>query len=965
MPHVLPGATRVWYTDGVDVQTWTTLSRLLDEALDLPPAARTTWLEGLSAEYEAFKPRLREMLEQASLTGDAAFLDTLPKLREAWVTDGGGAALHPGRAGALVGPYRLLREIASGGQGAVWLADRPDGLVNRQVAIKLPIGFAYRAGLAERLARERDILASLSHPHIARLYDAGFTDSGEPYLALEYVEGQAIDRYCEAARLGVEARVRLMLQVMEAVAYAHARLVIHRDLKPSNVLVTTDGAVRLLDFGIARLLDESTAADATVTGAGGRAMTLAYASPEQVAQAPLGVGTDVYSLGVMLYELLTGARPYRPARDTAAALEDAILSGEPVRPSDAARDPAVGRRLRGDLDAILLKALAKDPADRYVSVTAFADDLTRYVDGRPVVAQPDSPVYRIRKFVRRNRLAVGAAAAITAAVLGGAGVALWQAGVARAEQRRAERAMERAEAVKDFIASIFKDVDPNLRGSGRPLTAADVLEMARDRVDRELGSQPAERVELQRILGDSLLGIGAFERGADVLTAAAAESERLYGPDAEETVETRLLLAAARQYESDTSPADAALDQVEASLGRTGRLDSEAFVRAKLLRVGLMLNHGQAVTPEAEAAGREALEAAERILPPSHRLRADAFDSLASIYRFKGRAELGFEFAEKAYFAALSAYGQDPKHPRVIAAQNVYGRALFEMDRTADAVRHLKEAAANGEDVYRENGLYVQHLFGTLANIQQAYGEIGPALDNLRKASAADIGEITLPPSYVAGQHAAIARVLLAARRYGEAEPEYTQAIALLRTGSNANATRVFQVEHAAALMGLGRSGEARAMIQPLITDAPPRTLADRHALVVLAQLERQAGRLDRATALLDRANDESPRNPRVRALMAVVAMERGRIALSRRDSADAHAAFEQAEAMRTSVEGVMTPVGADIRIGLGQVALAEGHAADAIAAFEEARDFWRAFAPDHADARDAEALLARARALH
>jgi serine/threonine-protein kinase len=225
----------------VDVRTWTTISRLLDEALALPPDARPAWLESLGREHEALKPRLRAMLDDASTTGVEAFLATLPKLRDDLLAEDGGLSLGAGRAGTMVGPYRLVREIASGGQGSVWLADRPDGLVNRPVAIKLPVGLAFRPDLAERLARERDILAGLAHPHIARLYDAGVTPDGEPYLALEYVDGTPIDRFCADRDLDVTARVRVFLQVVRAVAYAHGQLVIHRDLKPSNVLVTGDG----------------------------------------------------------------------------------------------------------------------------------------------------------------------------------------------------------------------------------------------------------------------------------------------------------------------------------------------------------------------------------------------------------------------------------------------------------------------------------------------------------------------------------------------------------------------------------------------------------------------------------------------------------------------------------------------------------------------------------------------------
>jgi len=960
--RALSGGPRVWYTGSVDLKTWTTLSRLIDEALELPPAARTTWLDGLAAEYEAFKPRLREMLDQAAHSGDAAFLDTLPKLRDAALGTGDdGPAPGPERAGTMVGPYRLVRELASGGQGSVWLAERPDGLVNRPVAIKLPLGLVYRIDLADRMARERDILASLTHPHIARLYDAGVTAAGEPFLALEYVEGTSIDRYCDHHRLDIDARLRLFLQVARAVAYAHGQLVIHRDLKPSNVLVTSDGDVRLLDFGIAKLLD---AREPALTEAGTRAMTLQYASPEQVSSAPLGVRTDVYSLGVMLYELLTGRQPYRPARATVAALEEAILSGDPVRPSQAAEAGTTRRGLAGDLDAVVLKALKKAPDDRYPTVDAFGEDIERHLDHRPVVAQPDSCWYRGRKFVVRNRWPVGAAAAIVVAVLAGAGTAVWQARVARTEQRRAEAALQRAEAVTGFIASIFKEVDPNLRGQDRPVTAFDVLNRARDRVNTQLGGAPDARAELMRILGDSLLGIGAFDSGADVLRTALGDSERLHGPDAPETIEAGLLLAAARQYDAGSNDALDQIDRVIASLTRSNQLDSEAFVRAKVLRVAVMLNRGNAGTPEAKVAGLEALDAATRILPPSHRLFGDAFEALSTIYRTQGKPALSLEYAERGYNAALSAHHHDPRHPKVVDTQNVYGRALFEMDRTAEAVAHLKQAVANGEEVYKENGLYVQHLLGTLANIQETYGEIKEALANLKKASAADIGHAALSDTYVASQSAVLARVYLAARHPAEALPLYQRAVDGFRKAGSARTAQTFDVERAAALVALGRIQEARAIAGPMVDPRPAQlNNISRQALLQLAIIEQRQGRPDRALDLLRDAEDPDLPNPRSRVNAARVRLQRARIFLDRRQVEDAFDELTRAKTVLETVEGVTTPLKADILICLGRVRLAQGRAPDAVASFEEAHAFWQAFDPTHADAREAASWLARARA--
>ncbi len=408
----------------IDRDRWPDLDRLLDEGLDRPSDERDAWLAALPDELDALKPQLRDLLSRAAEVETDDFLGTLPKI---------GAAVEDmlpagGQAGAIIGPYRLLREIAQGGMGSVWLAERVDGLFNRRVALKLPHGAAAATGLAERMARERTILATLEHPNIARLYDAGITADGQPFLALEYVDGRPLDEHAGApgtdGALDLRARLELFVQVGQAVSYAHERQVIHRDLKPANIFVTEAGEVRLLDFGIARILDHGEAHDTHLTQLGGRALTPDYASPEQILGESLTVATDIYSLGVVLYELVTGARPYRLERHSRAALEDAILKAEPARPSDAAA-PALRGPLRGDLDNIVLKALKKRPSERYASVRAMVDDVTRHLQGRPVLARPDSRRYRLQKFVVRNRLALAAGGSVVLAAI--AIAASWQA----------------------------------------------------------------------------------------------------------------------------------------------------------------------------------------------------------------------------------------------------------------------------------------------------------------------------------------------------------------------------------------------------------------------------------------------------------------------------------------------------------------------------------------------------------
>jgi eukaryotic-like serine/threonine-protein kinase len=378
-----------------------------------------------------------------------------------------------------------------------------------------------------RFERERDLLAALTHPNIARLYDAGTAESGQPYLAMEYVPGTALLEACDAQRLSIHERLRLFQQVLEAVLYAHSQLVIHRDLKPSNIVVA-EGRVVLLDFGIGKLLTTNT--DATLTQLAGRALTPRYASPEQIANQPLGTASDIYSLGVILYELLSGASPYRPARETHAALEDAILSGEVLRPSQSLLTEAsatrrrltvsaLARTLRGDLDTIVLKALKKDPLQRYASVTAFAQDITNYLAGLPVNARPDSRWYRTRRFVARHKIPVTAAAVTMLAILSGAGLAISQAHVAAVAGQRAALERDRAialnsrnEAVVEFLNTFIREA----AASNKPLTMSDTLERSERLVLEQKDDLPENRAAVLDVIAAEYYASGDSKRAAQV-----------------------------------------------------------------------------------------------------------------------------------------------------------------------------------------------------------------------------------------------------------------------------------------------------------------------------------------------------------------------------------------------------------------------------------------------------------------
>ena len=461
---------------------WLALSPYLDEALTMTDEDRSAWLSSLRTQNPELAAQLEVLLREHRALSEEGFLEKRSV----------GLPAGPGLAGQEVGVYTLISQIGQGGMGSVWLAERNDGRFERRVAVKfLNIALIGKDG-EERFKREGRILALLVHPHIAELIDAGVSQAGQPYLVLEHVEGDHIDRYCDQHRLPVEARIRLFLDVLRAVAQAHANLIVHRDLKPSNVLVRNDGQAKLLDFGIAKLLEgEGQAEERPLTVEGGRAMTPECAAPEQLRGEAITTATDVYALGVLLYVLLTGQHPAGRGPHTFADLVKAIVDVEPMRPSDVVAsqraktlDAAVhnaaqrgttphklSRLLRGDLDTIVFKTLKKEPTERYSSVTALADDLSRYLRKEPISARPDTLAYRAGKFVRRHRVAVVLATlAILATVAGVAGT-LVQARRAREQRDFALHQLSRAEAINEFNEFLLSDAAP----SGKPFTVNELL----------------------------------------------------------------------------------------------------------------------------------------------------------------------------------------------------------------------------------------------------------------------------------------------------------------------------------------------------------------------------------------------------------------------------------------------------------------------------------------------------------
>lgn len=513
------------------------LSRLWDEAQAVTPGDRAEWLRG----SRSSSPRVREALERwlsdPTLEGKDSFLlsgvsQAFPELND-----------RTPAAGERVGPYRLLRELGRGGMGSVWLAERADGLMRRAVAVKLPHSWFAPRFLA-RFAREREILASLTHPNIGRLYDAGVTPSGQPYLALEYVDGESLTSHCRQRGLDIRACLVLFLQVVDAVRFAHEQHVVHRDLKPTNILVSADGQVHLVDFGIAKLLDDDE--DGRTVQLGDGALTPNYASPEQLAGQAVGPQSDVYSLGVLLYELLTGVLPYSATRATRAAIEHAVWEASILRPSEAVRRRSatadtrrLARQLRGDLDTIVLTALQREPARRFVSVQALGDDLRRTLAGEPVRSRPDSVVYRASRFVQRYRVIVAASLLVMVSLGGGMVIAWRSAHEARAQERIAQdHARTSAEVVK-FVSELFSANEPRAGAAAKTgeMTVKQVLDAGAAQVAGSLSEAPRTKLKLLELMGDMYNALSQHPESAELYRQRVALARSLHSADPRDLVD--------------------------------------------------------------------------------------------------------------------------------------------------------------------------------------------------------------------------------------------------------------------------------------------------------------------------------------------------------------------------------------------------------------------------------------------
>lgn len=806
---------------------WSRVKALVATVLDRSPADRAAFLD------QACDPALRAEIDLLLAAADRAggFLE-VPAIR--CVT-----SLPPVLERA--GPYRLVREIGSGGMGSVYLAIRADDEYRKEVALKI-VGPGLRTpDVLRRFRQERQTLANLVHPNIARLLDGGSTDQGLPYFVMDYVDGLPIDEYCDRGQLGIDERVQLCRSVCAAVQYAHQNLVVHRDLKPDNILVTSDGVPKLVDFGIAKVLDsEARLFESTIESV--RPMTLRYASPEQVAGMPVTTAADQYSLAVVMYELLTGHSPYRLQEYRKDELERAIREQEPDRPSTAvtrtqtgrnsdgsplritpevvsaarAESPArLRRRLTGDLDTILLTALRKEPSRRYPSVEQFAEDLRRYQDGRPVVARTDTLPYRAGKFIRRNRLGVAAAAALLIALLGGIGATTWQAQVAARERDRARAEAAKSNQISQFLQEMIGTA--NAYESPRPvspnkLTVAQMFDRATERLERGPKLDPAIEAALRRTIAGALVSLGRYDAAESQIRKALLLHEGVSEPDGRELARSRLVLATALSMNGTYAEAER---EIRAALAARRAISAERdeLLGQILVTMGWILWQGGRAD-EAQATAQEALTVNRGLLGDAHRETAVSWNLVGVLSQTRG----DLDTADHAFREAIATLDRSTSPDHAVRSTILVNLATLAraQRRYADAERLYEQALAHRRSLVGDDHPDVAVMRSLLAGLHLRQGRLDTAEQYILDALA--VQQRVLPPGQFDRTKSLLTHghILTITGRAAEAEAQLREALAVRRGGFKEHD---WQVAEAAGLLGaclsaLGRHGEAEPLLR-------------------------------------------------------------------------------------------------------------------------------------------------------
>jgi serine/threonine-protein kinase len=906
-------------------ERWSRIQEMFDAASALDPSERARYLSTACPEDVALRGQVESLLLHASDTGELR--DVVQDALHDTTTELGASMIAH-----TVGAYRLEREIGEGGMGVVYLGVRADDAFRKEVAVKL-LRTGLQAGAAvARFRAERQILAGLEHPNIARLLDGGTTSHGLPYLVMEYVDGLPITAYCDQRRATIVERLRLFRSICDAVQYAHRNLVVHRDLKPSNILVTGDGVPKLLDFGIAKLLpagDPATAATQTQTAA--RLMTPEYASPEQVLGGTITTATDVYALGIVLYELLTGCRPYQLDSHLRAELEWRICEEEPQKPSVAARAAAgtergispaqLRKQLSGDMDTIVLTALRKDPGRRYSSAEQLSLDVQRYLEGQPIQARPATLGYRARKFVRRHRLSVVAGALFLLLLAGfGAFMAVSAARLAR-ERNKALVAERNARQVSTFLTDLFEVSDPR-RSRGGTVTARQMLDRGAERIRRELTDQPQVQTSLMHTIAYAYHGLGLHYEAATLLKESLEIRRRSFG---EEHLETAASMDGAAAELRELGDLGAAAPLLRRALEIQSRAlgPEDPLVGQTLGNLGLVVKE-LGDYADAEALTRRALAVRTKALGERNTETLISVSNLAQLLQERAR----FTEAEQLYRRALAVrrdvLGND--HPQTINSMNVLAFFLTARGRYPEGLALYREALEARLKIFGEDSADVASTRRGLGALFQEQGDLTQA-EALYRSSLALVRKLLAPDHPDVAQALTSLATLLEERGdISGAEPLYREALAIRVKRLGENNPAVARVQHhlGHALAAAGRRAEGEALM--------------RHALDV-------------------RISRLGPDHPDVAASLAGMADVAG-------DAGDLVAAerlYRQALQLRRTILPAGHPHTAQTLAGLGSVLTAAGRAPEAEPLLREAADsLSRSVNADSPRLARAQAALAR-----
>lgn len=712
---------------------WQRLQTLFAKAVALGESDREAFLQEECRGDVGLRQQVDALLH--SDVAETGALSGLQELRDSMASDSS-------LAGGLIDTWRLVRRIGVGGMGSVFLAERADGSFEQTVALKVVKKGMDTENVIRRFQMERQILARLDHPNIARVIDGGVTADGRPYFVMEYVDGVPINEYCDRERLGVRQRLGIFRSVCQAVHYAHQSLVVHRDIKPSNVLVTADGNVKLLDFGIAKLLGDSE--DQELTRTGMQLLTPTYAAPEQLLNGAITTQTDVYALGVILYELLCGRRPFEVSRTTEEYREQ-VLAGSPARPSTAiTREPLAShdgkgypsgaqlsesrglrvdrlkKRLQGDLDTICLMALRRDPKSRYQSANQLADDVRSHLNGMPVVARPDSVAYRIGKFVQRHQVGVVTTCAV---VIGFVALTGFYTAQLAEERDIALDEQQKTNEVVRFVTGLFEVSDPS-ESRGEEVSARALLDAGALRIQSELNERPGVQATLMRVLGEVYYSLGSYEQAKELIGDALVRQQEMYGDDHPEVATAKLALGLVHHYQGDRERAGLLIR--EARVTRETLLGYEHRDTMEAISSLAFLEETNGEYEIAEALHLETLALARHLYDGDDENIALAMTKLAGLYRIVGRHEEAEPLLRDALAMQDRIFGGE--HPDSADTRRQLAGLLRDTRRFEESERLYKEVIDSRVRMLGPDHIEVAHTWNSYSQLLAAMGQLDAAV---------------------------------------------------------------------------------------------------------------------------------------------------------------------------------------------------------------------------------------------